>query len=732
MDAGEPDRPYGSGREHLADELLWLNLLLVDAVVRFRAARHQPPDGYQGIYIADAQVDRLLAEALSGTAIPPGPGQPALAAESLARVTAQRAGIDRRLAVTPAGGLPLQRLAERLGLSAFDRAALLVAAAPDLDGRYEVLYAYLHDDITRRRPTAGLVCSLLCEPQGRWDCRHRLAPDAPLRRYGLVHVDPEPPYLSRALRVDDRVLDELAEVPPAAGLDGLTLRPSAGARLDQLHVPPQLRRRLDVLVTAWSSPAARGSPPVAAFEGLHGTEREAAAAALAAALGRALLELRLARLLSARPGWLTTLVREAVLRDTLLLVTGGELLAGDEPPARELRHTLEPLLSEPVVPSVVCCEAASQLRRYLPGVRLLTVRFPMPAAAERLALWRRAAAGHGLAAADADLAEVANDFMLTPDQIRDAVAMAGHLAASRGPAGPDELREAARAQCRHGLSALARRIDPRFTWDDIVLPEATRRQLQEIAVALRQRHLVRDRWGFGRRLARGEGLNVLFSGPSGTGKTMAAEVLAHQLGLDLYAIDLATVVSKYIGETEKNLKRIFEEARTSNAILFFDEADALFGKRSEVRDSHDRYANIEIAYLLQLMEQYEGMAILATNLSENVDEGFTRRMHHVVDFPFPDEQARARIWRQVFPDEAPVTGDVDHAGLAGRFELTGGHIKGAALAAANLAAGDGGEITMAHIALGVAREYQKLGRLPSRREFGDHYDAVLAHLGGPS
>jgi AAA+ superfamily predicted ATPase len=731
MDVDEPDRPYGSGREHLAEELLWLNLLLVQAVVRFRAVRHQPPEGYQGLYVADAQIDRVLAEALSG---PTDPGREALDAETLPRVAAQRAHIDRRLAATPAGGPPLRRMAERAGLADFDRALLVVTAAPDLDGHYELLYAYLQDDLTRRRPTAGLVCSLLCPPEDRWDCRRRLAPDAPLLRYGLVHVDPEPPYLSRSLRVADRVVDELAEVPSAGRLDGLTLRPSAGGRLDQLQVPPELRQRLGSLAAAWSSPAGRRGPPVVAFEGLHGTEREAAAAGLAAAVGRPLLELRLPSLLGTTPptGWVTAVVREAVLQEALLLVTGAELLAGDEPRAGELRHALAPLLEVPPVPVMVCCEAAAQLGRHLPRVRLLAVRFPMPSATDRLALWRRAAAAQGLATADADLAEVASQFLVTSDQIDDAVAVAGHLATPDGSVGLAELQEAARAQSRHGLSALARRVDPRFTWDDIVLPEATRRQLQEIVVTLRQRHLVQDRWGFGRRLTRGEGLNVLFSGPSGTGKTMAAEVLARQLGLDLYAIDLATVVSKYIGETEKNLKRIFEEARATNAILFFDEADALFGKRSEVRDSHDRYANIEIAYLLQLMEQYEGMAILATNLGENLDEAFTRRMHHVVEYPFPDEQARARIWRLVFPGEAPVAGDVDYAGLASRFELTGGHIKGAALAAANLAAGDGGVITMAHVGLGVAREYQKLGRLPSRREFGDQYDAVLAHLGGAS
>jgi len=235
--------------------------------------------------------------------------------------------------------------------------------------------------------------------------------------------------------------------------------------------------------------------------------------------------------------------------------------------------------------------------------------------------------------------------------------------------------------------------------------------LHEFVNTVRQRPRVLDEWGIGRKLASSRGVTILFAGPPGTGKTMAAEVIAGELGLDLYKIDLSTVISKYIGETEKNLERIFNEAETSNAILFFDEADSLFGKRSEVRDSHDRYANIEISYLLQRMEAYDGVTMLATNLRANLDEAFTRRLQFAVDFPFPEEADRLRIWNTLFPAEVPCAADVDLAVLAERFKLAGGNIRNIIVNAAFLAAADGGEVSMDHILHGTRRELQKMGRL---------------------
>jgi SpoVK/Ycf46/Vps4 family AAA+-type ATPase len=269
----------------------------------------------------------------------------------------------------------------------------------------------------------------------------------------------------------------------------------------------------------------------------------------------------------------------------------------------------------------------------------------------------------------------------------------------------------------HNLSSFARKIEPKHDWEDIVLPVDQLSQLREICSQYKYQQVVYDEWGFGRKLSLGKGLNVLFSGHPGTGKTMAAEVIAGELRLDIYKIDLSQVVSKYIGETEKSLNRIFREAQASSSILFFDEADALFGKRTEVKDSHDRYANIEVSYLLQKMEEYDGIAILATNLRQNMDEAFLRRMQFIVEFPFPDEESRRRIWEVLFPREAPIASDVDFPLLAREVRLAGGNIKNIGLAAAFYAAADGRVIRQQHLVRAVRREFQKMGRSWSERDW---------------
>ncbi len=338
----------------------------------------------------------------------------------------------------------------------------------------------------------------------------------------------------------------------------------------------------------------------------------------------------------------------------------------------------------------------------------------MPAYARRLALWEHFA---GEPDRLSGLADVAGQFQLTAGQIRDAVASARNLAAQAGRMlEASDLLSAARTHSNPRLSALAMKINPRYRWEDIILPDDQLALLRELAATVRERPLVLDEWGLGQKLVPNRGVTVLFAGPPGTGKTMAAEIIAAGLGLDLYKIDLSTIVSKYIGETEKNLERIFQEAETSNAILFFDEADALFGKRSEVRDSHDRYANIEISYLLQRMEAYDGVTILATNLRANLDEAFTRRLQFAVDFPFPEEADRLRIWQTLFPPDVPRAPNLDFKLLARRFKLAGGNIRNIIVSAAYLAAADGGCVTMNHILHGARRELQKMGRLVNERD----------------
>jgi SpoVK/Ycf46/Vps4 family AAA+-type ATPase len=258
---------------------------------------------------------------------------------------------------------------------------------------------------------------------------------------------------------------------------------------------------------------------------------------------------------------------------------------------------------------------------------------------------------------------------------------------------------------------MARKITARYGWDDIILPDDQVEILRELVSTVRQRSKVLEEWGLGKKLASSGAVTVLFAGPPGTGKTMSAEVIAKDLGLDLYKIDLSSLVSKYIGETEKNLERIFTEAQSSNAILFFDEADAIFGKRSGVKDAHDRYANLEISYLLQRMETYDGVTILATNLRSNLDEAFLRRLQFAIDIPFPDEKHRLQIWETLFPTSIPRASNVDLVDLAKRFRLAGGNIRNILVSAAYLAAADGGVITMQHLLHGTRREFQKMGRL---------------------
>jgi ATPase family associated with various cellular activities (AAA) len=735
---------YENAAEHLQDELAWLGLLLLREVGRFRAAHPEPGDGFQGIYIGDAEVDRLLVEVL-GSTVAPRPDN-ADAEQLTARAEAGRAVIDARLEASSGAGvlLPVERLARRFDLAEFDRAALLLAAAPDLDRRFETLYAYLLDDVTKRRPTTGLALAL-ASPRApeRWILRGRLEPGAPLVDERLLVVEGDGPFLSRPLRVDDRVLDEL--LGTARTVDALlrqAVEPaSRGGHLWQLPRSAALEERLEAIANIWrehpGNPGRRVFHPLLTIEAARGSGLDAAAFSVAARLGRPVLRVRVDKLPTGRPSAteaVAVLRREALLRDAVLVLEECHELARSDNSAPELRLALESLAREAPVPLVLVAQRAAELRATLPELPVIRLELPADSVDERRRLWTEALERQGLNFEPLDAARTATTFALTPGQIERAAAGAGHRASMRGGGRTvvaADLNAAARAESHQGLDALARRIEPLYTWTDIVLPPATFRQLQEIAAAAQHRSTVLSDWGLGRKLSRGRGLNVLFSGASGTGKTMAAEVIAGELGLDLFQIDLATVVSKYIGETEKNLKRIFDEAETSNAVLFFDEADALFGKRSEVRDSHDRYANIEIAYLLQLMEQYEGgMAILATNLSQNVDEAFSRRMQYLVEFPLPDASLREQIWTRMFPPEAPVGDEVDLAYLARQFELAGGSIRGAALTAATMAAADGGVIHMPHLALAVAREYQKLGRLPSQGEFGPWYGDVLAGIGG--
>jgi SpoVK/Ycf46/Vps4 family AAA+-type ATPase len=460
------------------------------------------------------------------------------------------------------------------------------------------------------------------------------------------------------------------------------------------------------------------------FQGPYGVGKQTTAEALCQMLGVGLLVVDGERVLhNDAEAFATTvrlLAREALFQRAALYWSNFDALLGDD--RRPWREALLRMLETRQGVTFLAGEAVWEPADALHTVSFLRFELPRPVYSERVELWKTVLDDAIPQAPDIDLQALANSFRFSGGQIRDAAATAHNLARRRDAdhtlVTMADLTAACRLQSNRKLATLAHKVTPHYGWDDIILPPDRVQQLREICDAVKYRARVYDTWGFDRRLSLGKGLSILFAGASGTGKTMAAEVLAGALGLDLYKIDLATVVSKYIGETEKNLAGIFAEAETANAILFFDEADALFGKRSEVRDAHDRYANIEIGYLLQRMETYEGVVILATNLRKNMDDAFVRRLAVIVEFPLPSAEDRRRIWEAVWPPDTPRSPDLDLEVLARRFELSGGNIRNIALAAAFLAAADQGVVTMAHLMHAVRREYQKMGRVLVGGELG--------------
>jgi hypothetical protein len=631
-------------------------------------------------------------------------------------------------------GTRLAWLADAFGLSASDLLIIVIALAPELDLRYERLYAYLQDDVSRRWPSVDLTLNLLCtSSQEKASGRAWFAPDAPLLRHALISLGADArqahaPLLAQAIRLDDQVVRFLL---CQDGLDS-RLAPlchlmDPDAQLDQAQLSPDDRRSLPALVIQ----AREDHLPFRLyFKGPFDYAKRYAAEALAREAGARLLTADLARLAQSDADFersLHLLLREAWFFDHVILLS--RLDALDAPEHESHRQQLLELLGADS--GVVILSGKGEWSSHgQPSLGVVTVPFGLPDEAARTEEWRSQLAMLGTPLGEDELRELGDRFRLTPEQIADAAYTAYNTSLKRAAAREAngsydrptsaDLLAAARQQAGGELAALAHKVEPVYGWGSIVLPADSQTQLHEICQRVRHNRLVMREWGFGPMIARGKGVSALFAGPPGTGKTMAAEIIARDLGLDLYKIDLSVVISKYVGETEKNLERIFGAAEDANAILFFDESDAIFGKRSEVRDSHDRYANIEIAFLLQRMEDYDGLSILATNLRQNMDEAFVRRLQYVVEFPFPDEQQRRDIWVKHFPSHAPVEGSIDFAFLGRQFKVSGGNIKNIVLNAAFMAASNGGVIGMKHVLQATRREYQKMGKPLSAADF-DRY-----------
>ncbi|TDB87404.1 ATP-binding protein [Actinomadura sp. KC216] len=563
------------------------------------------------------------------------------------------------------GDTRLARFQAAFRLSPFERELLLWCAGAEMDGRFSP-------------PTFGEALSAL--DAGHWDA---LAPGAPLRHWRLIELAPGPGLIDRPLRIDERVLYHLMGVTCVdPRLDGLLQIRSGATRT---VTPAQADSAADIAAAL----AGAGPRPVVLLDGADGDTRERVAAHVAWALGRVPAVVMADRL--PPPGADGVAVARLVEREAALLGALPFLAVSEESPAA---GSFAAELGCPLLIGVTAPTPGT-----FPGAIRRTV--PSPGAADRRELWRH------LLGRDDEADKAAMSFRFEVGEIE---AIARNLDGQG-------LRNACRLHARSALGDLADRVEPRAGWDDLALPGLAMETLRDVARQVRNRARVYEEWGMAGLSPRGLGVTALFTGESGTGKTLAAEVLAAELDLDLYRIDLAAVVSKYIGETEKNLKRVFDVADACGAVLLFDEADALFGRRSEVRDSHDRYANLEISYLLQRMDAYRGLAILTTNLKDALDRAFLRRLRFVVNFPFPDASTRERIWRLMFPPKVPCA-DLDWARLS-RLQVPGGHIRTIALGAAFLAAAEETPVTMAHVLAATRREYAKLERPLTEVEAGE-------------
>jgi len=636
--------------------------------------------------------------------------------ESLMEVEKQ---IGRELTELRKGGSPpIDLLVQLFGLSRFERDVLLLCMACEVDPAFEECLAPAQGDARLRRPTPRLAISLFEDGGGGGGAAlDSFVASAPLRRFGLLVTDSETHHsfglMNSFLRLDEAIVAFLRGV---SMVNGFVLD-----HLESVDLVPLPKCQSDVVENLRQFLLSRiglGRLPVVNFVGPSGAGKRAIARVLAEKLGLGLCSLKQLPSANDRRRFLQLLEREAALHQFAVYLDKEGFLA-DEPDSFMF--------------------AASALQRL--GLMLfvgsrepwkgereaVAITVPKPTAEEQRRLWTQALAG--LQGISPDWIErVVQQFDLGPTAIAETVVAARNKAMLRGrdntsEIAPEELWQTCRERASF-LDGLAQKLPLLYTWDDLVLPKEIFRQLREIAAQVSNRYRVYETWGFGKKLSRGRGISALFSGPSGTGKTMAAEVLADYLKLDLYRIDLSGVVSKYIGETEKNLAKVFDAAERCGAVLLFDEADALFGKRTEVKDSHDRYANIEVDYLLQRMEGYQGLAILATNRKAALDRSFLRRLRFLVDFPVPDYGGRMQIWRQSFPSEAPRNG-IDYEFLA-RLEIPGGSIRNIALNAAFLASEENTPIGMKHVLHTARGEYAKTDRLVTEAEFGRHYTEVVS------
>lgn len=728
---------YDNPGEHLREEIYWLKRKLADYVIKTREdCFFEEKNDIKAFFISDTEIDSFLE---LGNRDNPHIRRDAKEQQVKSNRFGKeaenlRAEIDQRIQNTMEGNfdLPLISLAKRFNLTSLEVRSLIICLAPIMDSRYGKVYAYIHNDLSKKYPTTELICGLFCDEKNQ-DAGSliTLLYSSALIRYGFLEIRGDELHSRNQfspITIDYRIAQYILAQPAIDEKLSSLIRVFAPVSWEQIVISPVLQQTLNKLVNFELS---RNDRICIYLYGRQGAGKKTVARALCGEYGISMISVDVRELLHTPEeleGILKRILREGLLQ--LASVCFDHVESLEAYAAAHHSGVFETFIEaiEELGWIVYLCSDRPMPTAMLNSPIIYPVEIPSPNLSDQLSLWNIHLNKLNVDANNAELDELVSRFNLTGGQISSAALRAFKMAHIREPQNTlintQDLIASSRIQSQPNLNSLARKISPKYCWDDLVLPEGQSSQLREIISQVKHRHTVMNVWGFNQKLSLGRGLNALFSGPSGTGKTMAAEVIGHELSLDMYKIDLSAVVSKYIGETEKNLNRLFDEAEHSNAILFFDEADALLGKRSEVKDAHDRFANIEVAYLLQKMEEYEGITILSTNLRQNLDDAFIRRIQYMVDFPFPNSLQRELIWKKVFPDDTPIDSELDFSFLANKFKLTGGNIRNIAVRSSYYAAEQRSSVNMMHLIRATKRELQKVGTLFTEADF-DKYAEII-------
>lgn len=736
--------PYRSNAEYLRDELARVDLLVRAQVIRWRLtlAATKPEQMWGMVHVNDAEIENYLNVPVA----PPDHLPEALLEELRPFWEAEaEAGTLIRTALAaspPELDLRLKRLSAIYALSDAERDLILVCLLTEIDFRYRRIFGYLQDDASRTKPPVELLLQIVHPRVASLEAARALfEPEAKLvaKRLIVVGGGEDENRAMRSVRLDDRVASYLLDgEEPDARLKDILSKPLPPVDWNDLLFDETMIVHLRQLGTY----ASANNIPLR-FHGPQGSGRERAARAICTEHGVPLLRVSVKAAMRdpARWDFIVALAhREALLQSAALYWAGVERLQQDEQNSFLWDYLLDAADSFPGMSFLASTSPGE------PAVRIRDphfprVDFPVPHYELRHRIWLEyLPPAAELPEREAVAETLAGAFQFTEGQVIEVIEAAQEIARRRDVFHPsttrEDLYEASRKQSGHLLMGFARRIEPsrQLTIDDLILAEPNRLQLQELLNRIRLRGHLFSVMSFEPRLAQGKGLVALFVGASGTGKTMSAELLASNLGVDLYKVDLSAVVSKWVGETEKNLNRIFAEAEDSNALLFFDECDAIFGQRGEIKDATDRWANLEVNYLLQRVEEYAGVVIMATNLRQNIDDAFLRRIQVIIEYPSPDAGLRLRIWKQTLPStpHANVSEDELRA-LAERFAITGGNIRNIVIDAAFRAlAATRAAINVRDLVDGVAREYQKMGKPITQGDFGEEFFGwVMADILSP-